>query len=59
MSCGHCGSKAIVRLSSIDMKLCNNCKEYTEWSLKPNQESILIGGKKGGKRFLQKTHKGV
>lgn len=45
--CRHCGSPSIVRLSSIDKKICADCKQYTEWKLKANQQSVLIKKKKG------------
>lgn len=61
MSCEACSSEALVRLSSIDKKLCADCLEYNEWALKPDQESILIRGKHGTAETLgnpiKQTHK--
>jgi hypothetical protein len=46
-TCAHCGSDALIRLSSIDSLLCNNCKQYTNWKLKPSEASMLIEGRIG------------
>lgn len=46
-TCAHCGSDALIRLSSIDSLLCNDCKQYTNWKLKPSEASMLIDGRVG------------
>lgn len=48
MNCGKCGSRALVDLSSIDKRLCADCKHYNDWCLKPEQKSVLVEGKVGG-----------
>jgi len=45
--CAHCGSDALIRLSSIDSLLCSDCKQYTNWKLKPSEASMLIEGRVG------------
>lgn len=45
--CLHCGSNAVVKLSSIDRLVCADCKSYQIWRLKPQQKSVLIEGKVG------------
>lgn len=46
-TCLHCGSTALVRLTSIDALLCADCNKYTPWKLKPTQASMLIEGRRG------------
>ena len=46
-TCAHCGSDALIRLSSIDSLLCSDCKQYTNWKLKPSEASMLIEGRVG------------
>lgn len=45
--CHHCGSDVTITLSSIDQIICNVCKSYSSWRLKPNQPSVLCEGKVG------------
>jgi phage FluMu protein Com len=46
--CLHCGYVgAMVLLSSVDKKICPECKSYNVWALKPKQKSVLIEGKIG------------
>lgn len=52
LNCGYTGD--MVLLSSIDRKICPECRTYNLWRLKPNQESVLCEGKKG-ERVLPKT----
>ena len=40
----------MVSLTSIDKKLCPDCKSYQDWALKPGQQSLLIEGKKGNEQ---------
>jgi len=46
-TCIHCGSAALVRLTSSDALLCADCNQYTPWKLKPTQASMLIEGRRG------------
>ena len=46
-TCKHCGSEAIIMLTSTDEKLCADCKQYTPNSLKPGQQSVFIHNKVG------------
>ena len=43
--CGYVGS--MILLSSIDKRMCPDCKHYNKWTLKPKQKSILCEGKTG------------
>lgn len=45
--CPYCGHEATVSLSSLDKRICNQCKRYFDWPLKPGKKSILQEGKKG------------
>lgn len=45
--CPSCGSLDLVPLSSIDKRICNDCKTYVDWKLAPNQQSVLEDGKRG------------
>jgi predicted Zn-ribbon and HTH transcriptional regulator len=46
--CLHCGYKgSMILLSSIDKRMCPECKSYNVWRLKPNQPSVLIENKRG------------
>lgn len=46
-SCLKCGGKTII-LSSMNKRLCVDCKDYSDWLLKPRQKSVLIEGAVGG-----------
>jgi hypothetical protein len=48
--CNSCGGDKMVSLTSIDKKLCPDCKTYQDWALKPGQPSLLIEGKKGNEQ---------
>lgn len=40
-------SGILISLSSVDKRICTDCKQHFDYKLKPGQESILIKGKKG------------
>lgn len=46
LTCPKCSGR-LITLSSVDRKLCSDCKQYFTWTLKAGQESVLIEGKKG------------
>lgn len=46
--CLHCGyTGQMVLLSSINKKVCPECKSYNIWNLKTGQKSVLIHGMVG------------
>jgi len=55
--CGHCGSTWTTTLSSISKILCADCLKYTDWVLKPKQQSVLIDGLVGESHVKQEETK--
>ena len=49
-ACEKCGGLALVHLSSLNIKLCAECKHENPWNLKAGQQSIFGGtvGHRGG-----------
>lgn len=39
----------LIELSSIDLLLCEHCKQYFKWELNEGQPSVLVEGKVGGR----------
>lgn len=49
-TCKRCGADRLVSLSSINKRICPDCKAYHKWELDPGEPSVLIEGLKGGKK---------
>lgn len=43
--CRHCGSRYLVGLTSLKIKICADCKKETPWFLEPGQPPIFDGTK--------------
>ena len=44
-TCSHCGSDAVVRLSSTQETLCADCRKVTPWKLKPGQPPLVTSNR--------------
>lgn len=57
-TCLHCGSHSTVTLSSVDKLICADCRSYSVWTLKPEQQSVLENrkGDKSTDRTLHETN---
>jgi RNA polymerase subunit RPABC4/transcription elongation factor Spt4 len=48
--CPHCGSTRLVALSSLNRKICADCKRSMEWYLETGQKSLLIKSRNNGNK---------